>query len=90
MCEKVSKQDSLACREVVGREGGSDVRMCNIHRDEKGEGVAGTLNLHNIHMHCWTRYLINWFACLNDCQIFCVSLFLRNRDGRLDLLFQLA
>lgn len=49
MCEKVSKQNFLACREMVGREGGSDVGMCNTHREEgEVEGVAGTLNLHNI------------------------------------------
>lgn len=36
MCEKVSKQNFLACREVVGREGGSDVRMCSIQREEEG------------------------------------------------------
>lgn len=40
----------------------------------KDEGVAGTLNLHNVHVQCWTDYLTNWFVCLKDCQIFLVSL----------------
>lgn len=35
MCEKVSKLNFLACREMVGREGGSDVGMCNTHREEE-------------------------------------------------------
>lgn len=42
----------------------------------RGEGVAGMLNLHSIHMDCWTHCLIIWFACLKGCQIFlCFSLF---------------
>lgn len=60
----------------------------------KDEGVAGTLNLHNIHMQCWTDYLTNWFACLKDCQIFLgfsgLFFFFVNRDARLYSLFQLA
>lgn len=35
MCEKMREQNFMACREVVGREGGSDVRMGNIHRKEE-------------------------------------------------------